>query len=113
MQPFRPDNVPHIPLKTIDLLVRSRCLFGMACAVHSYERFLDMRVYTVRCGWERGVMKRRFLASSAILTLALSAAFSMSAIAQTTEEGPGPSEQPSAPMEMGQLQGGPQSQQSD
>ena len=49
-------------------------------------------------------MKSRFLASFAILTLVMSA----SAFAQTTEEGSGPSEQPSAPMEMGQA--GTQSQ---
>jgi hypothetical protein len=49
-------------------------------------------------------MKIRFIASSAIFTLALAGAFSTSAQAQTTQEGPGPSEQPSAPMEMGQPQ---------
>jgi len=47
-------------------------------------------------------MKSRFLASFAVLTLALSGAFSISALAQTTDEGPAPSDQPSAPMEMGQ-----------
>jgi hypothetical protein len=45
-------------------------------------------------------MKSRFLASSAILTLALGGTFSI-ALAQTTTDGPGPSEQPSAPMEIG------------
>lgn len=49
-------------------------------------------------------MKSRFLASFAILTLALAGAFSINALAQTTDEGTGPSEQPSAPMEMGQQQ---------
>jgi hypothetical protein len=49
-------------------------------------------------------MKSRFLTGSAVLTLALST-LSIGAFAQTTEEGPGPSEQPSAPMEMGQMQG--------
>jgi hypothetical protein len=53
-------------------------------------------------------MKNRFLTGSAILSLALTCAFSMTALAQTTEEGAGPSEQPSAPMEMGQEQAGPQ-----
>jgi FecR protein len=53
-------------------------------------------------------MKSRFIASLAVLTLALSGALSISAFAQTTEEGKGPSEQPSAPMEIGQEQGGPQ-----
>ena len=63
-------------------------------------------------------MKNRFLASLAVLTLALSGAFSISAFAQTTDEGPGPSEQPSAPMEIGQDQigqdqAGPQAPPSD
>ncbi len=63
-------------------------------------------------------MKRRFLASFAVLTLAMTGALSMGALAQTTEEGPGPSEQPSAPMEIGQEQtaqdqGGPQTQAGD
>ena len=39
--------------------------------------------------------------------------FSISALAQTTEEGTGPSEQPSAPMEIGQDQNGPQGQSGD
>jgi FecR protein len=47
-------------------------------------------------------MKNKFLSSFAVLTLALAGAFSAIALAQTTQEGPGPSEQPSAPMEMGQ-----------
>ena len=49
-------------------------------------------------------MKNKFLASFAILTLALAGAFTLRLHAQTTEEGNGPSEQPSAPMEMGQQQ---------
>jgi hypothetical protein len=49
-------------------------------------------------------MKNRFTAKLAILTLALASSLSMSALAQTTEEGAGPSEQPSAPMEIGQQQ---------
>jgi len=40
----------------------------------------------------------------------MSGVFTVSALAQTTEEGPGPSEQPSAPMEIGQNQVGPQAQ---
>ena len=46
-------------------------------------------------------MKSRFISSLAVLILALAGAFSVSMQAQTTEEGPGPSDQPSAPMEMG------------
>ena len=58
-------------------------------------------------------MKSRFITSLAVLTLGLAGVFSVSALAQTTEEGAGPSEQPSAPMEMGQDQNGPQSQAGD
>ncbi len=50
-------------------------------------------------------MKSKFLANFAILTLALTGAFSIGALAQTTEESPAPSDQPSAPMEMGQSGG--------
>ena len=49
-------------------------------------------------------MKNRLTASSAILSLVLVGALSLSVQAQTTQEGAGPSEQPSAPMEMGQPQ---------
>jgi hypothetical protein len=45
-------------------------------------------------------MKSRFIASVAVLSLMLAGVLSLGA--QTTEEGPGPSEQPSAPMEVGQ-----------
>jgi hypothetical protein len=47
-------------------------------------------------------MKNVWIGKSAILTLALSSAFSLSALAQTTSNGPGPSEQPNAPLETGQ-----------
>jgi len=50
-------------------------------------------------------MKNRLAGKFAVLLLALSGALSVVAVAQTTEEGPGPSEQPSAPMEIGQPQG--------
>jgi len=63
-----------------------------------------MRVYKLRFGGKRWVVKSRILTGVAILTLAVAGAFSLSALAQTTEEGPGPSEQPSAPMEVGQQQ---------
>ncbi len=49
-------------------------------------------------------MRSKFIAILAILSLALTSALSISMRAQTTQEGPGPSEQPSAPMEMGQGQ---------
>ena len=49
-------------------------------------------------------MKKRFISSFAIMTLALAGALSIGAKAQTTDEGPGPSEQPSAPLETGQPQ---------
>jgi hypothetical protein len=50
-------------------------------------------------------MKNRVIGQFAILILVLSSALSLGAWAQTTDEGPGPSEQPSAPMEIGQGQG--------
>ncbi len=50
-------------------------------------------------------MKKRVIGKFAILILTVSGALSLGAWAQTTEEGPGPSEQPSAPMEIGQGQG--------
>ena len=62
-------------------------------------------------------MKSKFMASLAILTLATAGAFSVRAVAQTTQETPAPSDQPSAPMEMGVPQGpqgpGPQAPPSD
>ena len=57
-------------------------------------------------------MKNRLASRFAVLVLALLVAFSIVAFAQTTEEGPGPSEQPNAPMEIGQGQG-PDSEPSD
>jgi len=51
-------------------------------------------------------MKNRLVGKLAVFTLALSGALSVSAFAQTTQEGPGPSDQPSAPMEVGQQQDG-------
>ena len=53
-------------------------------------------------------MKNKFLSSIAVVALALAGAFGSAARAQTTEETPAPSDQPSAPMEMGQP--GPQEQ---
>ena len=49
-------------------------------------------------------MKGRFLAGYGMLALILLGAFLLTAKAQTTDEGPGPTEQPSAPMEVGQAQ---------
>src|ERR1039458_8595468 len=49
-------------------------------------------------------MKNRFIGSLAILALALAGVFTVSVQAQTTDEGSGPSEQPSGPMEFGQRQ---------
>ena len=50
-------------------------------------------------------MKSRFIARLAVLAVVLSGALSISALAQTTDEGPAPSDQPSAPMEIGQEPG--------
>ena len=47
-------------------------------------------------------MKNRFIINLAIIMLALSGALTVGASAQTTNPGPGPSEQPDAPMEIGQ-----------
>jgi len=49
-------------------------------------------------------MGNRFIASFAVLALALAGLFSINLQAQTTEPGPGPTEQPNAPMEIGQPQ---------
>ena len=49
-------------------------------------------------------MNSRFAGKWAVLALAISGALSLGAWAQTTDEGPGPSEQPSGPMEVGQDQ---------
>ena len=49
-------------------------------------------------------MRSQAITKLAILVLALSSFLTLGAWAQTTEEGPGPSEQPSAPMEIGQGQ---------
>ena len=56
-------------------------------------------------------MKRELIGKLAVLILALSGALSISGFAQTTDDGPGPTEQPDAPMEMGQPQ--PQDAQPD
>src|ERR1019366_8635210 len=56
-------------------------------------------------------MKNRFIGSLAILALALAGVFTVSVQAQTTDEGSGPSEQPGAPMEIGQPQAPPPGQQ--
>ena len=52
-------------------------------------------------------MKNRLISRLTILSLMLGSAMSVGLQAQTTEEGPGPSEQTSAPMEMGQGQSAP------
>jgi hypothetical protein len=53
-------------------------------------------------GWvvDEVVMKNKFLASLAVLALTLTGVLTLRA--QTTQDGPGPSEQPSAPLETGQ-----------
>ncbi len=51
-------------------------------------------------------MKNKLFGKIAIFALAVSSSLTISALAQTTEEGQGPSDQPSAPMEVGQDQQG-------
>jgi len=53
------------------------------------------------------MMKSKFIAGLAVFVLAVSGALSISAFAQTTEETPAPTDQPSAPMEIGQPGQGP------
>ena len=55
-------------------------------------------------GLNEVVMKSNLMGKFAILTLAFSSAWSIGAMAQTADDGPGPSDQPSAPMEIGQEQ---------
>ena len=50
------------------------------------------------------LVRGTFIAGLAVLVLALSGALSIRALAQTTQETPAPSDQPSAPMEIGQTQ---------
>jgi len=64
----------------------------------------------VRLGSYEVIMKNRWMAGLAILALALVGVFPVAVKAQTTDPGPGPSEQPSAPMEMGQGQSAPPAQ---
>jgi len=54
-------------------------------------------------------MKNAFLGCAAVMALVLAGVFTISMQAQTTDEGSGPSEQPSAPMEIGQPQAPPSS----
>lgn len=63
-----------------------------------------MRIYQDKFGFMGCAMKNILTTKLAVLVLALSGALSIGAFAQTTDEGNGPSEQPSAPMEMGQGQ---------
>ena len=49
-------------------------------------------------------MKNRLIGNLVVLVLGVTSALSVSALAQTTDPGPGPSDQPNAPMEVGQDQ---------
>ena len=59
------------------------------------------------------VMKSQWIGKFGILILALGSALSLGAWAQTTNDGPGPSEQPDAPLETGQGQPPMQAQQDE
>ncbi|MGA9393107.1 MAG: DUF6600 domain-containing protein [Candidatus Sulfotelmatobacter sp.] len=52
-------------------------------------------------------MRNKFFENLAVVILAMATSFAIGAQAQTTDEGSGPSEQPSAPMEIGQPQATP------
>src|SRR5208282_2487978 len=84
--------------------------FGMAVALYCIGLFINY------CRFELGsrarlinihVMRNKIIGRFAVLTLALVGGFTVSVLAQTTEEGKGLSEQPSAPMEIGQPQSAP------
>src|SRR5579863_877832 len=78
----------------------------MAVASPTIERFLHMRVCTDRSSdrssKKRPAMKHKFQLRFALVMLASASVFTIGAFAQTTDEGTGPTEQPSAPMEIGQ-----------
>src|SRR5256714_2592345 len=63
-----------------------------------------MPTYTGRLASRGGAMKKLWAGKLAILVLAFSGALSLSGWAQSTDDGSGPTEQPSAPMEVGQDQ---------
>jgi hypothetical protein len=76
-------------------------LFGMAVASHD-TGINTSHPFSFNQNCNRfGLTMKKFIANLAVLTLAL--AFSSSLQAQTTQEGTGPSEQPSAPMEIGKI----------
>jgi hypothetical protein len=75
--------------------------FGMPVATTLCNQILPRRGWIWVMG-KRRVMKNALIAKFAVIALALTSACSIGARAQTTEEGPAPSDQPSAPMEMGQ-----------
>ena len=90
------------PLKTKELSALKDRVFGMAVApfsVEGFSAFMHRKVVGPEV-----VMKDRLAGKFAILILAVSCLISIGALAQTTEDGPGPTEQPDAPMEIGQGQ---------
>jgi hypothetical protein len=98
-----------LSVKTKKLSVLKDPVFGMAVAILRLGDFALMYLRNV-VGREVS-MKNRLAAKFAILLLAFSGLLSIGAVAQTTEDGPGPTEQPDAPMEIGQ--GQPQQQNPD
>ena len=93
-------------LKTKKLYELRDSPFGTAFATYKGSDFIDSAI-----GHEpRSFMKNNLIEKLAILALVLSGALSIGAIAQTTDPGPGPSEQPSSPMEVGQQQPDSQAQ---
>jgi hypothetical protein len=72
--------------------------FGTAVAILFTEKFPSVRADRVKSG-ARWAMKSRLITKLAIMALVVAGAFSISALAQTPDDGTGPTEQPSAPME--------------
>jgi hypothetical protein len=107
MRPFRALNPSPSSLKTNELWGRSTSRFGTAVA-HQFGSDIHLHARLYGPGqFGEVVMKSRFvrgtlIAGLAVLTLALSGALSIGMLAQTTQEGSGPSDQPRAPMEIGQ-----------
>src|SRR5208282_5744782 len=81
----------------------------MEVASIALDQFQKIQV-RLRKSWvvvrKRAVMKNKFISNLAVVVLVISGGLGTSIWAHSTEEGPAPSDQPSAPMEIGQPQAG-------